>query len=115
MDFNEHNRRVINRCKNFYAAKSPGHFLVRLFVKPPEEIKIPPLASFDLDRGLDRWLDLRLQAARAWWDSKAGLDDDEIPSVAPNFGIAEHSAWLGAEVLLQESTCLPVPMIREEK
>ncbi len=86
-------------------------FLINTTV-PAEGPAIPPLHSFDLDHQLTQWLDYQLDAARAGWGAKEGLDDDSISSICPHFGIAEHSAWIGMEVRLQETTCLPVPVIR---
>lgn len=105
-----HAARVIERCRAFYAAREPGHFLINAQV-PADAPAIPPLYDFDLDRQLDAWLDANLEAARPGWAAKAGLDDDTLPSICPRFGIAEHSAWLGAEVRLQETTCLPTPLL----
>ena len=108
----EHIRRVIGRSRAFYRASEPGHFLIHAHA-PVDAPAIPPLDSFDLDRQLATWLDHALAAARAEWRGRAGLDDDAIPSICPRFGIAEHTAWLGAEVRLQTDTCLPVPLLRE--
>ena len=101
---------VVRRSRAFYRAEEPGHFLVCAHVAadlPP----IPPLHQFDLDEQLGEWLDCRLEAARAGWRAKEGVDDDLLPSICPHFGIAEHSAWLGMEVILQETTCLPIPAL----
>lgn len=107
----EHIGRVVSRAKAFYEKTDPGHFLVNAHI-PADTVGIPPLHGFDLDHQLTEWLDHKLAAARSGWAVKEGLDDDGIPSICPQFGIAEHSAWLGAEVLLQEATCLPVPPIK---
>ncbi|MCU0645707.1 MAG: hypothetical protein MUC94_15795 [bacterium] len=102
---------VVSRSKSFYAAKTPGHFLINTIL-PVEVPPIPPLYDFNLDRQLTEWLDFKLAAARPIWHAKANLDDDTIPSICPQFGIAEHSAWLGMEVLLQKDTCLSIPSIK---
>jgi hypothetical protein len=102
--------RVVRRSRAFYAASRPGHLLVSAKF-PVDSPAVPPLSSFDLDRQLGEWLDLNLAAERPLWRAKAGLDDDTLPVIAPFFGIAEHSAWLGQEVLFQDDTCLPVPII----
>jgi hypothetical protein len=102
---------VVRRSRAFYAAEEPGHLLVKLRV-PAEAPPVPPLLSFDLDRQLGEWLDHKLANARPGWAATAGLDDDSLPAICPHFGIAEHSAWLGMEVRLQEDTCLPVPLVR---
>jgi hypothetical protein len=106
----EHVGRVVARCRAFYAAREPGHFLINAHV-PADAPPIPPLNEFDLDRQLTEWLEYNLAAARPGWAAKAGLDDDTVPAICPRFGIAEHSAWLGTEVRLQEATCLPTPML----
>ncbi len=103
--------RVIQRCRAFYAAREPGHFLINAHI-PADAPAIPPLNEFDLDRQLAEWLDYNLAAARPGWAAKTGLADDTLPSICPRFGIAEHSAWLGTEVRLQETTCLPSPMLK---
>ncbi len=104
--------RILPRCREFFYAREPGHILLQVHV-PVEAPPIPPLSSFDLDRQLTEWLDFRLAAARADWHAKDGLDDDTVPCICPQFGIGEHSAWLGMEMRLQETTCLPVPIVTD--
>jgi hypothetical protein len=111
MQLNEHLARVIARSQKFFAATEPGHLLTGVHwpvARPP----IPPLFEFDLDTQLERWLDYQLAAARVEWAAKTGLDDDSLPAICPSFGIAEHSAWLGMDVLFQETTCLPIPGVQ---
>jgi len=105
---------VGQRSRAFYRATEPGHFLINAHV-PVETPDIPPLNHFDLDHQLCAWLDYRLAAARPVWRAKAGLDDDAIPSICPRFGIAEHSAWLGMDVILQADTCLPIPLLKSRE
>lgn len=107
----EHIDRAVKRWTTFYRKTTPGHFLVNVRVSA-EAPAIPPLYGFDLDHELTKWLDYKLDAARPGWRAKDGLDDDSIPSICPQFGIAEHSAWLGMDVRLQERTCLPIPAIK---
>lgn len=110
MHLPEHIERVTRRSRRFFAAREPGHFLVHAYVPAPEP-PLRPLHTFDLDRQLEEWLDYKLEIARAAWRAKDGLDDDHIPSLSPTFGMAEYSAWLGMDVQLQETTCLPIPMV----
>jgi hypothetical protein len=110
MDLGQRVSKVVKRSKAFLGAQEPGHFLVNVRV-PSEVPPTPPLYDFDLDTQLEEWLDHSLQAAKIRMEAKEGLDDDTIPSVCPYFGIAEHSAWLGMEVHLQEDTSLPIPSI----
>lgn len=110
VDLTEKIDRVASRSRAFYRHPEPGHYLVNVEI-PVEAPPIPPLLEFDLDHQLAEWLDYNLAAARPAWQVKEGLDDDAIPAFCPFFGIAEHSAWLGLEVRLQETTCLPVPIV----
>jgi hypothetical protein len=112
MKLTEHIDRVISRSRAFYRKAGPGHYLINAEI-PAGAPPIPPLHEFDLDRQLADWLDYNLAAARPAWRAKEDLDDDAIPAICPFFGIAEHSAWLGLEVRLQEATCLPLPLIQE--
>jgi hypothetical protein len=112
MNLTERIGRVARRSRAFYLKTEPGHLLINAEV-PADAPAIPPLDQFDLDGQLADWLDCQLAAARPAWQAKQGLDDDAIPSICPFFGIAEHSAWLGLQVRLQETTCLPVPAIQE--
>jgi len=107
-------QRTIRRSKAFYAATTPGHFLIQTRF-PHDRPAMPALTDFDLDRELERWLDHQLECSRATWAAGADLDDDRVPCLCPRFGIAEHSAWLGSEVLLQHDTCLPIPLIVDKK
>ena len=66
--------------------------------------KMPPLNSFVFPRDTIPYLDLRGQRELAYWQARATLDDDLIPSIAPWYGIAEHTAFLGGEVELSETT-----------
>ena len=111
MNLSEHIENVVTRSKVFYAATKPGHFLINTIIPVPTP-EIPPLHDFDLERQLTEWLDYKLASARPIWQAKAKLDDDGIPSICPQFGIAEHSAWLGMDVLLQKDTCLSIPSIK---
>jgi hypothetical protein len=107
----DHIDRVVHRAASFYRQTEPGHCLISVQF-PVEAPPVPPLFEFDLDHQLEKWLDCRLAHERPLWRQKEGLDDDALPAICPQFGIAEHSAWLGMEVRFQEATCLPVPILR---
>ena len=109
-DVTEHCRRVAQRSRAFYAARGPGHFLVGVSF-PVESPPTPPLFSLDLERQLGEWLDRRLAMFRPRWAAKAGIDDDVLPAMYPRYGVAEHSAWLGLDVRLQEDTALSTPAV----
>jgi hypothetical protein len=103
--------RVTQRARSFYSRTEPGHLLVNVHF-PVDAPVLPALWDFDLDRQLTEWLDHKLTVARPVWRAKQGLDDDSIPAICPHFGIAEHTAWLGMDAVLQETTSLAVPLIK---
>jgi hypothetical protein len=103
--------RVVRNCKKFYNADSPGHFLLDCHV-PFKAPAAKPLYEYDLNIDLESYLDEQLDIAREKWSVKEEIMDDTIPSICPRFGIAEHSAWLGQPVKLQEDTCLAEPVLR---
>jgi hypothetical protein len=111
MEFQTHIDRVVQRTRSFYSKSEPGHLLVNVHF-PVDTPPLPALWNFDLDRQLREWLDYKMAVARPIWQAKQGLDDDSIPAICPHFGIAEHSAWLGMEAILQEITSLPIPLLK---
>ncbi|MEI7904330.1 MAG: hypothetical protein WCI43_02830 [Candidatus Firestonebacteria bacterium] len=112
MQLKEHVQNVVKRAKTFYSEPGPGHYLLNTRF-PASTPKVPPLNSFDLEKQLNEYLDYKLAACLAGIKVKEGLDDDSLPAVYPHFGIAEHSAWLGLEVSLQENTCHPEPAVTD--
>ena len=59
---------------------------------------LPPLNSFSFPRDMERYLDLRAERDIAYAAFHASVGDDMIPSTAPWYGIAEHTAFLGGKV-----------------
>ena len=59
---------------------------------------MPPLNSFSFPQDMESYLDLRAQRDIAYAAFHAAIDDDMIPSTAPWYGIAEHTAFLGGKV-----------------
>ncbi|MBN1541112.1 hypothetical protein JW992_03130 [candidate division KSB1 bacterium] len=110
MGLSEQIHRVVRRASAFYQSPTPGHLLIHCEI-PVERPPLPPLNDFDLHGRLDKWMQALLAYYRPLWELKKDLDDDTLPNICPWFGIAEHSAWTGAEVHLQETTSLPIPFI----
>ncbi len=114
MNAQQHIQAIIDRSKPFYSANEPGHFLIQTRF-PHDRPDMPDLTEFDLEHDLERWLDHQLACSRVSWAARADVDDDTMPCLCPRFGIAEHSAWLGAEVRFQRDTCLPIPIIHTKQ
>ena len=104
--------RVSERAKAFYAATSPGHYLVSTTIPCPW-LPDPDFTTIDWQdpAGLQGVLDIQLERWRVRWAAKAHLDDDTLPSIAPFFGYAEHTAWTGQRVVWQQDTSLAEPLI----
>lgn len=102
---------VVPRTRAYLNARGPGHLLINAFF-PVEEKPLPPLDTLVLHdaNDLHRWLGLQLENKRAFFQAREGLEDDFIPAMAPSFGYAEHTAWLGLDVLLQPTTSLAKPV-----
>ncbi len=103
---------VVRRARAFCEAGTPGHFLVA--VHPPREWPpIPDFTSVEWDNPaeLQRHVDAQLENHRAGWCSKEGLDDDTLPCIAPRFGYAEHTAWLGMNIRWQRDTSIGEPFL----
>ncbi|MGN0994581.1 MAG: hypothetical protein ACI4PD_05605, partial [Butyricicoccus sp.] len=81
----------------------------------PAAPQVRPLNEWDFDRELEAYLDVCIAREDYLFSRReeAGLLDDAIPSVQPRFGIAEHSAFLGGEVRMEETTSYNTPFILE--
>jgi hypothetical protein len=101
---------VVPRCRTFYSADEPGHFLINLHF-PVEQQAPPPLDQINLENPaeLHQLLRVQLENNRSFWRAREGLQDDYIPAMSPTFGYAEHAAWLGLEVQQQPTTSLACP------
>lgn len=103
-------KNIISKTRLFYEAESPGHFLVRTSF-PVELPPVPDLRTVDMEKDKEMFLKAWLKMYKAVWESKKDVGDDEIPAIFPRYGIAEHSAWMGQEVIPQSDTNHPVELL----
>jgi hypothetical protein len=99
MQFRPDYKAVIARTKAFYATQRRGAALVQ--VLGGEGISLQsskPLEKWRLPGEMIPYIDDRVAAVTRFWERRQGLDDDLIPAIAPWYGIAEHTAFLGGEV-----------------
>ena len=99
MQFRPDYKAVIARTKAFYAMPRRGAALVQ--VLGGEGISLQsskPLEKWRLPGEMIPYIDDRVAAVARFWECRQGLDDDLIPAIAPWYGIAEHTAFLGGEV-----------------
>lgn len=109
--------KVINRTKYFNTAAKSGA-LIQVddieSIKRLEGYKLPkPLNTYNFNEELYLYLDDCIDRFLFYWDMRQGLEDDLLPAFAPSFGIAEHSAYLGGEVIIEAETSYHKPFIKE--
>lgn len=75
--------------------------------------KLPPLNSFSFPQDMESYLDLRAARDYAYARFHADIDDDMIPSTAPWYGIAEHTAFLGGKVDFTSDTTFQQKICKE--
>lgn len=92
-------KNVISRTKAFIDSSRRGTAIIQ--VLGAEGISLAPskpLEQWKLPDEMIPYIDDRVAAVVRFWEQRQGLDDDLIPAVAPWYGIAEHTAFLGGEV-----------------
>ncbi len=95
---------IAERTQDFYNGKG-GRALIQ--IKSCASWKLPPLPplnhwSFPCD--MTRYLDMRARRDYLFARFHEHVDDDFIPSTAPWYGIAEHTAFLGGKVDFTQTT-----------
>ena len=65
---------------------------------------MPPLNSWSFPNDMERYLDMRANRDYLFARFHEKIDDDFIPSTAPWYGIAEHTAFLGGAVDFTKTT-----------
>lgn len=102
---------VIQRYKNMYAARAPGHVVVYAIPEIPPAEPVPPLNAIDFDKNLEEYLDLGLRNYRAMLEVTRKIQDDLLPSFGPNFGIGEYSAFVDGKVIFTPDTSWAAPVL----
>lgn len=109
----------IERYKRFHENKKPGQALVYIFF--PLEVS----SGFIMPKGLDEWnfsdyeenkqyLSQMVEGIRGMLIQRTDIDDDYIPSLYPDYGIAVQSAYLSnAPVIFDKLTSWTEPVINK--
>lgn len=95
---------VCGRMSELLASEKPGALIQVRGIESLRGEPMPPLNSFSFPEDMEPYLRMRAERAAAYWEKRAGLDDDLLPSIAPWYGIAEHTAFLGGEVEFSAET-----------
>jgi len=94
--------KVLFRTKQFYKAQTGA--LIQ--IKSISEIELPskPLNTFNLPYNMEGYLDYRVENFLHYWNRRKNINDDLLPALAPWYGIAEHTAFVGGKVDFSEET-----------
>ncbi len=108
---------IFRRYRAFYEGGATGAMVFIRYIteleNDPSIPKIRPLNQWNFDTELHDFLDACIAREDAIFARREDVEDDNIPSVQPRFGIGEHSAYLGGEVLMEEDTSYNTPFITD--
>jgi len=96
---------VVGRFQELYESDAPNTLIqIREIEEYQQGLERIRLDSWDFDNELENYLDFRANNQLRYWEKRKDLADDLIPSIAPHYGIAEHTAFLGGRVDFSEDT-----------
>lgn len=95
---------VAQRTAEFFESPKPDALIQIRHIDELASEPMPPLNSFSFPKDMVRYLDMRAEREKSYWEKRAGLSDDTFASISPWYGIAEHTAFLGGAVDFSEST-----------
>lgn len=74
---------------------------------------LPALEDADLSHGCREYMDTVIHNFMRACDAHEGIDDDWLPSMKPFLGIAEHSCFLGGDVVFGGNTSYHKPCLSD--
>lgn len=110
----EHISEIIGRTMAFYQSTSRGKALIQ--VKNIRSIRSSgskAMNEWNFPEDLYGYLDDRIERFTAYLERRKDVRDDLIPAMYPWFGIAEHSAFVGGEVMFTKETSYHQPVIHQ--
>jgi len=115
MGFRDDLDEVVHRTKTFHRSSRMGTALIEVCSIGDCERRIPAqdLTRWSFPSGMKDYLDALYRRQEAVWRLRRTLHDDRIPSVAPWYGIAEHSAYVGGEVSFTPNTSYHHPFLKD--
>lgn len=104
---------VADKTRAFYETNTAGCALLKV-----KEIATQPqpalcLTDYNFPKDMRRYLDDRAARLLHAMALRDGLADDTLPALAPWYGIAEHSAFLGGKVTFGEDTSWQDPVLED--
>ena len=104
---------VADKTRAFYETNTAGCALLKV-----KEIATQPqpalcLTDYNFPKDMRCYLDDRAARLLHAMALRDGLADDTLPALAPWYGIAEHSAFLGGKVTFGEDTSWQDPVLED--
>ena len=101
----DHIQRTLARHVSFATHPKPGAALVTITGFTPAPARKPrPLNEWAFDRDLHAYLDALAQFHLDTWELRGEFPDDTLPMTYPFFGIVEHAAYVGGDVIFEKDT-----------
>jgi len=105
---------IIGRTKAFYQSKSNGKALIQVKnIQSIQDQKLKPMNEWNFPDDLYDYLDDKIEKFVTYLERRKDVWDDLIPAIYPWFGIAEHSAFIGGEVIFTRETSYHRPVIHQ--
>lgn len=109
-------QRALKRVKEFTLNEEKRGVLVRCArFGGPESLPVPALETLSFPRDMKVRMDAVIANFARSWEAHSALDDDDLPSLKPFLGIAEHSCFLGGEVTYGGDTSYQTPVLKDLK
>jgi len=104
---------LMDRTRFFHESAGAGSALVE--VMSVDEIDTPEvdLTLWNFPGDMKKYLDNAFGATKAYWQSRKSIEDDRIPSITAWYGIAEHSAYVGGDVVFEKETSYHKPFLTD--
>ena len=105
---------VLQRTQRFNRSNKKGIALIQVReIQSLQRPRCKPLNHWNFPTEMEAYLDAEAERALGYWEKRKDLKDDLFPSLAPWFGIAEHSAFVGGNVDFSEDTSWHHPIIKD--
>lgn len=97
-------KETLGRMRELFNSSAPSALIQIRNIGEIKGVEMPALNAFSFPQEMKKYLDLRADALQSQWLERANLQDDTLPGIAPFYGIAEHTAFLGGDVVMERDT-----------
>lgn len=106
---------VADKTRAFYETGAEGCALLKVKDIADQPQPALRLTDYEFPREMRRYLDDRAARLLHAMALRDGLADDTLPALAPWYGIAEHSAFLGGKVTFGADTSWQDPVLEDAR